>query len=91
MHVASIWQIALATDPTFSSPVASVLDTDAPFTSIPAITGLTPSTNYLARVRYIDDLGAFSDWSDAVAFTTLAENTVPEPGLWVECEHDQAA
>lgn len=85
MHAATVWQIALATDPDFLAPVASEFDVTEPLTEIPVISGLTPATDYLARARYIDDDGESSDFGPATAFTTLAEDTVQEPGVWADC------
>lgn len=78
MHAATIWQIALAADTTFSSPVADIFTAED--LVLITIDGLTPSTAYIARARYVDDSGTLSDWSESVSFTTLDENGTPEPG-----------
>lgn len=92
MHVASLWHVALATDPTFTTIVASAFRSGTvTLVESGILSGLTVSTNYIARVRYYDDLGNVSAWSDSFAFTTLGANTQPEPGAWEDCEHDQAA
>lgn len=89
MHTATHWQVTLDTDPTFATPVFSEISfTDLLTILVP---DLLPSTNYLIRARYMDDEGVWSDWGTSTAFTTLAENTEPQPGVWADCEHDQAA
>ena len=73
-HAQSQWQVALASDPSFSAPPVDVTSA----TELVAFdTGevLDPLTAYLARVSYQDDTGLWSAWSDAVAFTTLVDPT----------------
>lgn len=86
MHAATIWQVALATDPTFASPVFELFTTEF-LTEIPSITGLEPNTNYLIRAAHIDNLGVSSGFGAATAFTTLGANTLPQPSLtvWSPC------
>lgn len=68
-HAASQWQVALATDPTFSSPVYDSGVTGANLTSVVA-TGLLPAVSYIARVRYRDEIGLWSGYSASFPFTT---------------------
>lgn len=88
MHIATLWQIALATDPAFAAPVFTKFTTTQ-LTTMP-FSGLVllPSTNYLARAAYYDDEGRVSPFSDGVPFTTLANGTIPVPVVteWEECE-----
>lgn len=85
-HAATLWQITLDSDPTFASPVLGLFTTTQ-LTSLP-FSGLvlTPSTNYLARATYYDDMGN-SAVSASVPFTTLADGTIPVPvnTQWEEC------
>lgn len=87
-HVATLWQITLATDPLFAAPVASIFSTTH-LTTLP-FSGLVllPSTNYLARAAYYSDTATVSPFGASVAFTTLADGTIPVPILteWFECE-----
>jgi len=69
-HISSDWQVTLATDTGFASPVAqSTADT----TNKEHWGGatLTANTDYLVRVRY-NGTGVSSAWSAAVAFKTKA-------------------
>lgn len=79
-HYLSQWQITLATDTTFSSPVQDIVTN----TALEAVrhTGLSASTNYIARVRYIDTGLGISSWSDAINVNTVA--TDPSTG-WGAC------
>ncbi|MCL7965372.1 MAG: hypothetical protein M8858_08140 [marine benthic group bacterium] len=79
-HYLTQWQITLATDTGFASPVQDVVSN----TSLLELrhTGLSPSTNYIARVRYIDTGIGVSEWSDAIAVNTVA--TDPSTG-WGGC------
>lgn len=85
-HAASLWQITLDTDPGFLTPVVSEFTTtqltEFPFSGLV----LTPSTDYLARVTYYDELGNSGE-SAVVPFTTLADGTIPVPltTQWEEC------
>lgn len=88
MHIATLWQITLATDPTFAAPVLSLFSVTAllilPFSGLI----LLPSTNYLARAKYYDDAGNSSSFGAATPFTTLANGTIPVPGAltaWADC------
>ncbi|MGD9631351.1 MAG: hypothetical protein AB7V18_19100 [Pyrinomonadaceae bacterium] len=87
-HVATLWQIALDSDPTFSSPVASIFTTTH-LTTLP-FSGLVlqPSTDYIARAAYYTDEATVSPFGATTAFTTLADGTIPVPILteWFECE-----
>lgn len=38
---------------------------------------LTPNTRYIARVRAVNEFGMASEWSDALDFTTKADDSVP--------------
>lgn len=86
MHSATIWQVALDTDPSFTSPVFELFTTTF-LTEIPSITGLDPNTNYLIRAAHIDNLGESSGFGPATTFTTLGSNTLPQPSLteWEPC------
>jgi len=79
-HFLSQWEITLATDTTFSSPVQSFVSNA--FLTEFRHTGLSPSTNYIARVRYVDAGLGISLWSDAIAVNTVA--TDPQTG-WAPC------
>lgn len=88
MHIATIWQITLESDIDWMDPVATVISFTF-LTEIPYIGGLLPSTDYMARARYISDSGgdgSVSAWGDPTLFTTLAANTIPEPGTFVPAE-----
>jgi hypothetical protein len=79
-HAASQWQVTLSADTTFSSPVVNTGD-DSTNKVVYTATGLTPSTAYLARVRYKDSAGNYSNWATADTFTTTAapDTTPPVP------------
>jgi hypothetical protein len=87
-HVATLWQITLATDPTFAAPVLTKFTTTQlttlPFSGIV----LLPLTNYLARAAYYSDTATVSPFGASVPFTTLADGTIPVPVVteWAECE-----
>lgn len=88
IHIATIWQIALATDPIFAAPVASVISTED-LISIPAISGLLPLTDYLARANFLFDDVTISGFGANTPFTTLEFNLIPDPNEltnWVDCE-----
>lgn len=81
VHQKSQWQIALASDPSFSAPIFDSGATSSYLTAItvsPAVGTWTPNTNpglnalttYLARVRFQDDLGLWSSWSTTFVFVT---------------------
>lgn len=88
-HVATIWQITLATDPAFAAPVLSLFTTTQ-LTTLP-FSGLIllPSTNYLARAAYVGDGSNpnVSPFGTATPFTTLANGTIPVPVVteWEDC------
>ena len=87
MHIASRWQIALATDPTFAAPVYELFTTEASeLTEVPFIDGLTPSTNYLARVAYYDENITTVGFSASFPFTTLAADLIDPPGSFVQAD-----
>lgn len=67
-HAASQWQVDLQAGD-FSTPVFDSGDDTTNLTSR-NISGLSVGTGYKARVRYKDDDGIYSDWSNAVNFTT---------------------
>lgn len=73
-HSASHWQVADASIG-FSSPLLS--EETGPTAAYPVPSGSLTYADYLWRVRYKDNLGAWSTWSDAAAFdATLAIDTV---------------
>lgn len=86
MHVATRWEITLATDPNFLNIVLVVFSLAPNLTNLPFTDQvLTPSTNYLARATYFDNVGN-SSTGPATAFTTLANGTIPYPGdPWSAC------
>ena len=87
-HVATLWRITLASDPTFSAPVFTKFTTTQ-LTSMP-FSGLVllPLTDYIADAAYYSDTGTVSPFGASVAFTTLADGTIPVPIVteWAECE-----
>jgi hypothetical protein len=76
VHESSRWQVTLATDPTFASPVIDVTSTD--FLSLFLAENLAGQVNHLARVQYIGLFGFEGEFSDAVAFETEAAGPVPD-------------
>jgi len=86
-HVASQWQITSTPQGYYSSPVFDS-DVDAVhMTNLDIPSGLLGySTTYYWRVRYQDNLGAWSAWSAGTSFTTLNRepnrpvNTLPADG-----------
>lgn len=73
-HSASQWEIALSSDPTFTSPIYDPGDDATNLTSI-TVTGLDPSTSYLARTRHKDGNGSYSGWSNTISFNTTGGAT----------------
>jgi len=74
-HVVSEWQVApLGTG--FSSPVVNIEQTGIALTSY-GIGGLSPATMYEARVRFKDNNGNTSKWSEPVSFTTSTTSNSP--------------
>jgi len=69
IHLHSNWQITLATDPTFASPVFNVINSDLETTTVPTADKLDGEIEYIWRVRYIGVNGV-SDFSAATSFTT---------------------
>lgn len=53
-HTASQWQFALASDPTFSSPVYDSGEDAVNLEELVASGVLSPGTDYIARVRHKD-------------------------------------
>lgn len=85
-HAASRWQLTFATDTGFASPhYDSGVAGEAALTA-KTLGCLPAGTEFLARVQYQDSLGAWSAWSVAVAFETLAMQepvrTAPTSSLW---------
>ena len=72
-HVMSEWEVQ---EPFAGSPRFQSLEDTANLTSILA-TGLEPSTDYNARVRYRVADGTWSAWSTDVLFDTTAAGIVP--------------
>src|SRR5690606_39600120 len=60
LHVASQWQVDLLSGD-FSSPVADSGEDPVNLTWY-RVLGLEPMKEYKARVRYLDDSGAWSEW-----------------------------
>ncbi len=87
MHIATLWEITLATDPGFLSPVVSIFTTTQLITLPFSGTVLIPLTNYLARAKYYEDNGDVSPFGAATPFTTLANGTIPVPVTteWADC------
>ncbi|HQN17655.1 MAG TPA: hypothetical protein PKV86_00885, partial [Syntrophobacteraceae bacterium] len=65
-HGASQWQIALFSDRSFTSPVYDSGEVSTALERI--ITNLQANRRYRARVRYQDDGGLWSGWSNALDF-----------------------
>lgn len=78
VHAASQWQVTTNADPTFA---AVVYDTGVDVSNLTAVTvpSLDASTTYRARLRYRDDTGLWSPWSDTFTFTTDAVDTTGQP------------
>lgn len=74
-HASTTWQVSLADDTEFSSPVVNV--TSATFLVAYIAEGLIPNTNYVARARHTGSQGGVSAWSNTVEFTT--EDAFPQP------------
>lgn len=49
---------------------------------------LHPNQRYITRVRAISKFGVYSDWSEALDFTTPADNSVPNPPSNLNFEFD---
>lgn len=72
-HLNSDWQIA--TDAAFTSVVKSSLADTVNKTSYTNST-VSVSTTYYSRVRYRDNAGGVSDWSNTLVLTTAASYTI---------------
>ena len=70
-HKQTVWQIA--EDSGFGKMVFSLLGTGDDLTSFEDMPEfiLNPGATYYWRVRYIDENGLFSDWSEVFSFTTV--------------------
>lgn len=75
-HVGSDWQIA--TDSGFSNIVKRLINASGNKTSW-AVTGLTSSNTYYARVRYKSANSSYSEWSVTLTFSTINAGTVTRP------------
>lgn len=89
-HPASQWQVTLTADGSFSNTtIDSGAVSGAQLLQI-LFSGLTPETDYRARLRHLgqgpDGSVAWSEWSDSVEFTTLAEGDGPEGGSGLDCQ-----
>lgn len=71
-HGQSNWQIS--TDSGFANIIKELTDSTNKTTL--SATGLSLSTDYYVRVRYISTLGIISDWSSVVKFSTGATSSV---------------
>ena len=69
-HITSDWQVA--TDPAFTNKILDIINSTVNLTTATKTDAL-PSTVYYARVRYKDNTGVYSNWSNIVSFTTMAE------------------
>lgn len=67
-HLKSQWQVALISDPTFSSPTVDHQPANGVDLLSAMLSGLTFPTEYIARVRYFSDDGEMSAYSDSVPF-----------------------
>ncbi len=81
-HAASQYQVRLATDTDWTSPLYDSGDsTDLAVHRMP-LGNLTVSLSYEWRVRFSDDEGLYSRWSETGAFTTPAVfNAVQAPAI----------
>lgn len=70
------FQVTLATDPAFASPV---VNTTINANSLTLGTALALNTAHLWRCRDEGALGSVSDWSAPQSFTTEATNYIPTP------------
>ncbi len=69
-HTGSEWQVTLATDPTFASPVIDTLSNVMKITLHVGAGEMTTGTQYIARVRYNGKKNGWSAWSATNGFTT---------------------
>ena len=77
-HIATRWQITLAADTAFATPIIDEFSSAQLLTYVAS--GLTPSTAYLIRADYYFDDFSNSGFGTATSFTTLAANLIAEPG-----------
>lgn len=81
------WNSSLSNFEVSYSPVAADEETPAPTVVTVegahsyTITGLTANTTYSVAVRGIDDEGAYTEWSDAITFTTEDWPAIDAPTL----------
>lgn len=87
------WTVEYSTSADFSSGVSSTTATGTPTKNL---TGLTPETQYYARVKAVCGVGDESSWSNTVTFTpsnaytltvndgTTTNSYVPIYGSWVD-------
>jgi len=78
-HIASQWQVTLDTDLTFLTPVYDSGE-DTSFLTVKILYDLIADTDYIARVRYLEDADpddVWSAWSDHDAFSMDAAPDTP--------------
>ena len=66
-HLGTDWQVSTASN--FSSLIGSVTNSSVNKTTY-SLTGLLPATTYYARVRYNGSSSGYSQWSNAISFST---------------------
>lgn len=76
------YELTVATDAAFSSPVSGYSNLNVGLVTTYAITGLTPATNHYARIRAVDAAGNASAWATyntnaAITTTSAADLTAP--------------
>lgn len=79
-QAAAQWQVTTAADTGYATPVISTGDDAVHLTSY-AATGLSPSTAYIARVRYKDNHGNYSAYSTNASFSTTGGFTAFDAGF----------
>lgn len=77
-HASTDWEVAL--DDIFNNIVISSYNNLSNLTTL-NIAGLSKETNYYVRVRYRDNEGRLSNWSDIILFKSLY---IPYPSLEVK-------
>jgi hypothetical protein len=71
-HANTQWQVTLSADTGFATPIIDTLVSSAPLETFHAVGGLNLFLNqYIARVRYQNDYGQWSEWSDNSAATGI--------------------